>query len=170
MQKPPGFKSCLCCGIIMPWSDSHPQCLISLRWGRAVWRRVSAAFQIPEGCWEATIHDGMQPSVLWLGEFCSHLLIRAFQNQHFTPLTDPSTFVWPPLRNPASYLQKGGVFLCWVVLRNVWDNFVLRPRSCALSSKANPGNCCVSDLLPCERVLWGEPQFLAFFSCIQIVT
>lgn len=64
MQKPPGFKRCLCCGIIMPWSDSHPQCLISLRWGRAVWRRVSAAFQIPEGCWEATIHDGMQPSVL----------------------------------------------------------------------------------------------------------
>lgn len=30
MQKPPGFRRCLGCGIVMPISDSHSPCLISL--------------------------------------------------------------------------------------------------------------------------------------------
>lgn len=33
------------------------------------------------------------------------------------------------------------------------DGFVLRPRNCSLSPRTDPGNCCVSDLLPHEPML-----------------
>lgn len=108
---------------------------------------------------------GRDPSIQRLQEF--HLLIRAFQDHHFTLSKDLLAFVWPPLqgRQKSVLLSAGGikvppvVKLCSETSRS--DGFVMRPRNCSLHSKTDTAKCYLLNLLPCERV-FREPRSFAF--------
>lgn len=88
MQKPAGFRHCPGCGIIMPISDSHPLCLISL--GEELGKEECST----PNSWG--VLGGIHPCEDWRSS--SHLLVRTFQYHHFTPPRDPSAFVWLPLQ------------------------------------------------------------------------
>lgn len=95
---------------------------------------------------------GRDPSIQRLQEF--HLLIRAFQDHHFTLPKDLLAFVWSPLQGQQKsvLLSVGGrkvppvVKLCSEMSRS--DGFIMTPRNCSLCSKTDTAKCCLLNLLP----------------------